>query len=149
MCWNLLPTDLPTVSNSQNLGESTPTGHYTQHTPNQTPTRFQDPSLHIHSPPPTHKSNSSRLQPIDSSPTHHRCLFGSQQGLRHCEHPFPHQQTTPNKCSEHCNQIHRKLHQRTQRLHPIPKLQIQTATIQNWCSPRRCTISSPLQSVHL
>src|SRR5688572_31662093 len=67
-CWNLLPTNLPTVSNSQNLGESTPTTHHTQYTPNQTPTRFQDPSPHIHSPPPTHKSNSPRLQPINSPP---------------------------------------------------------------------------------
>src|SRR5688572_18972210 len=66
MCWNLLPTNLTTVSYSQNAGESTPAAHHTQHTPNQTPTRFQDPSLHIHSPPPTHKSNSPRLQPINS-----------------------------------------------------------------------------------
>src|SRR5688572_22022820 len=66
MHWNLLPTNFPTVSNSQNFGESTPTAHHTQHTPNHTPTQFQDPSLHIHSPPSTRKSNSPRLQQINS-----------------------------------------------------------------------------------
>jgi hypothetical protein len=54
-----------------------------------------------------------------------------------------HQTTLPPPLPPHHHQIHCKLHQRTQGLHPIPKHHVQKTTIQNQSPSRRRPIAHP------
>ena len=87
--------------------------------------------------------------PKQTTRMHNHSSIRHEQSIRHSQHTHTHKYTTIIKHPTHRSQIHRKLRQRPKSIHHIQKQNINTTSIQNWCSTRRRPITHTFQHIHI
>src|SRR5687768_16776225 len=95
------------------------------------PTWIQNKILYRHRITEHNQYNRQRLQPKTSPKENSTCLSRHEQSVCYNEHTHTYQQATKHHHTIYTNQIHSKLHKRSQSLHKLQQRQLKAANPQN------------------